>query len=192
MLIRPITRSLSPLPFATLRNNPLSRSIAYMSSDQIVKRMKSTKVSFFNLHMKWIQLMGQTIGTHSGTFHCDGQLESFGPLGKWKLTSIRGFSSVHASSNRRVQGCWWATQFANFSSVLRYRAHPCRSCPYPRPKETWARHTLPSLSMCHKLITVSRTPWYCRWCWRSLFPWEAQIRSPSTWFWGGLWIRWIW
>lgn len=82
MLIRPITRSLSPLPFATLRNNPLSRSIAYMSSDQIVKRMKSTKVSFFNLHMKWIQLMGQTIGTHSGTFHCDGQLESFGPLGK--------------------------------------------------------------------------------------------------------------
>ena len=60
---------LTRLPVLNKASRIAPTRIAYMSTGPVSKKMKSTKAS---VRDKGCRLIQQIIGTHSGTFHCDG------------------------------------------------------------------------------------------------------------------------
>jgi len=70
-------------------------------SNPVSKRMKSTKVELYISTTTDIKV----IGTHSGTFHCDGALYNEGnECISGKLTWNRGIGSIPFTAYRRIQG----------------------------------------------------------------------------------------
>jgi hypothetical protein len=79
--------SLPTLAASRLHQHPPPRCFSVMSTPPVAKKMKSTKVSSLSSLMTsrhTLLTCLKVIGTHSGTFHCDGMFIFFQP-GLWLL-----------------------------------------------------------------------------------------------------------